>query len=290
MKIKVNGDGVLSIAVYKKSYRFHRKIQPDQEVIENLILAKCDGDKFEYVDSAYNETMSTSVKSGEYICLFNVDYATAGVPVRKYAVTISGSVKFQIAHLDPDNDHSLLKCIMLPKIESLPKYKPRFDNKIVLFTGNRFEQTAIGFFYVKNQNDNLIHFKPTVYFKNIKSIEGEVPKGLKMNKDDRYLYLGNRIKAAQAFQTGGSGKTSETAISGEIEPRLIIAIKVEKITIITSPAVIPSGSFFFKRSAINFFPYITATKNVKFKKKIITAILPPNFNDLSLFNSWHLSI
>ena len=164
--------------------------------------------------------MSTSVKSGEYICLFNVDYATAGVPVRKYALTISGSVKFQIAHLDPDNDHSLLKSIMLPKIESLPKYASRFQNKIVLFTGNRFEQTAIGFFYVKNQNDNLIHFKPTVYFKNIKSIEGKLPEGLKMKKDDRYLYLGNRIKAAQAFQSGGSGKTSENAISGEVEPKL----------------------------------------------------------------------
>ena len=220
MKIKVNGDGVLSIAVYKKSYRFHRKIQPDQEVIENLILAKCNGDKFEYIDSAYNETMSTSVKSGEYICLFNVDYATAGVPVRKYALTISGSVKFQVAHLDPDNDHSLLKTIMLPKIESLPKYQSRFQSKIVLFTGNRFEQTAIGFFYVKNQNDNLIHFKPTVFFKNIKSIDGKLPEGLKLAKDVRYLYLGNRIKAAQAFQSGGSGKTSQTAVPGEVEPKL----------------------------------------------------------------------
>jgi hypothetical protein len=220
MKIKVEGDGILSVAVYKKNYRFHRKIQPDQEVIENLILAKCEGDKFEYLDSAYNETMSTSVKAGEYICIYNVDYKTAGVAPRKYAVTISGSVKFKICELDADDDHSLLKCIMLPKIESLPKYKPRFENKIVLFTGNRFEQTAIGFFYVKNQNDDLIHFKPNVYFKNIKSIDGDVPAGLKMKKDDRYLYLGNRVKAALPFQTGGNGKTSENAISGEVEPKL----------------------------------------------------------------------
>ena len=41
-----------------------------------------------------------------------------------------------------------------------------------------------------------------------------------MAKDVRYLYLGNRIKAAQAFQSGGSGKTSQTAVPGEVEPKL----------------------------------------------------------------------
>ena len=220
MKIKVENAGILSIAVYKKSYRFHRKIQPAQEVIENLILAKIEGDKFEYLDSAYNETMSTSVTSGEYICIFNVNYKITGVSPRKYAVTISGSVKFQISQLEPDDDRSLLKCIMLPKIESLPKYSERFQNKIVLFTGNRFEQTAYAFLYIKNQNNITIHFKPHVFFKNIKSIEGPIPAGLKMKKDDKYLYLGNRIKASLPFQSGGNGKTSELAISGEIEPRL----------------------------------------------------------------------
>ena len=220
LKIKVEGDGILSVAVYKKSYRFHRKIQPDQEVIENLVLARIEGDKLEYLDSAYNETMSTYVKSGEYICIYNVDYKTAGVSPRKYALTISSSVKFEYAQLDPDDDKSLLKKIMLPKIESLPKYKSRFENAIVLFTGNRFEQTAIGFFYVKNQNKNLIHFIPNVYFKNVQSIEGALPKGLKMKPDDRFLYLGNRVKASQPFQTGGNGKTSANAVPGEIEPKI----------------------------------------------------------------------
>ncbi len=220
LKIKVEGDGILSVAVYKKSYRFHRKIQPDQEVIENLVFARIEGDKLEYLDSAYNETMSTYVKSGEYICIYNVDYKTAGVSPRKYALTISSSVKFEYAQLDPDDDKSLLKKIMLPKIESLPKYKSRFENPIVLFTGNRFEQTAIGFFYVKNQNKDLIHFIPNVYFKNVKSIEGALPKGLKMKPDARFLYLGNRIKASQPFQTGGNGKTSANVIQGEIEPKI----------------------------------------------------------------------
>ena len=220
MKIKIQGEGILSITVYKKSYRFHRKIQPDQEVIENLILAKCNNGKFEYLDSAYNETMSTEVKAGEYICLYNVDYITANVSPRKYAVTISGSCKFQLAHLESDDDHSLLKTIMIPKIESIKKYAERFKNNVVLFTGNRFEQTAIAFFYIKSQMDELIHFEPNVYFKNIKSIDGELPKGLKMSKNTKFLYLGNRVKAALPFQTGGSGKTVENAVNGEIEPKM----------------------------------------------------------------------
>ena len=219
MKIKVQADGILSITVYKKSYRFHRKIQPDQEVIENLILAKCKNGKFEYLDSAYNETMSTEVKAGEYICLYNVDYITPEVPVRKYAVTVSGSCKFQLAHLESDDDHSLLKNIMIPKIESLKKYAERFQNNVALFTGNRFEQTAIAFFYIKSQMDGIIHFEPNVYFKNIKSIDGELPKGLKMQKNTKFLYLGNRIKAALPFQTGGNGRTVENAVNGEIEPK-----------------------------------------------------------------------
>jgi hypothetical protein len=219
MKIKVQADGILSITVYKKSYRFHRKIQPDQEVIENLILAKCKNGKFEYLDSAYNETMSTEVKAGEYICLYNVDYITPEVPVRKYAVTVSGSCKFQLAHLESDDDHSLLKNIMIPKIESLKKYAASFQNNVALFTGNRFEQTAIAFFYIKSQMDGIIHFEPNVYFKNIKSIDGELPKGLKMQKNTKFLYLGNRIKAALPFQTGGNGRTVENAVNGEIEPK-----------------------------------------------------------------------
>jgi hypothetical protein len=220
LKIKVEGDGILSVAVYKKSYRFHRKIQPDQEVIENLVLARIEGDKLEYLDSAYNETMSTYVKSGEYICIYNVDYKTAGVSPRKYALTISASVKFEYAQLDPDDDKSLLKKIMLPKIESLPKYKSRFENAIVLFTGNRFEQTAIGFFYIKSRMEGTIHLEPKVFFQNIKSIDGELPKGLKMEKNTIFLYLGNRVKAALPFRTGGNGKTVENAVPGEVTPKL----------------------------------------------------------------------
>ena len=223
LKLNVQGSGILSISVCKKSYRFHRKIAPEEECIENIIVAKVDksNKKFVYLDSAYNETSSTAVEAGEYIVIYNVDYKTAGVKnVRKYGINIGSSVKFTCAECDPDNDLTLLKSIMIPKIESLPKYASRFQKEFVLFTGNRFEGSAIGFFYLKNQADEVKHVKPSIYLKNEKSIEGELPKGLKMVKNSTFLYLANRIKASLPFQTGGNAKFSDTAIPGAVEPKL----------------------------------------------------------------------
>ena len=40
-----------------------------------------------------------------------------------------------------------------------------------------------------------------------------------MQKNTKFLYLGNRIKAALPFQTGGNGRTVENAVNGEIEPK-----------------------------------------------------------------------
>jgi hypothetical protein len=223
LKLNVQGQGILSISVCKKSYRFHRKISPDEECIENIIVAKVDkaGKKFVYLDSAYNETSSTLVEAGEYVVIYNVDYKTAGVKnIRKYGINIASSVKFTCAELDPDNDLTLLKSIMIPKIESLPKYASRFQKEFVLFTGNRFEGSAIGFFYLKNQADEVKHVKPSIYLKNEKSIEGELPKGLKMVKGATFLFLANRVKASLPFQTGGNAKFNDTAIPGAVEPKL----------------------------------------------------------------------
>ena len=217
-KIKIDDYGILSIAIYKKYYRFHRKIKTDQEVISNLILARIQNEKIEYIDSAYNETMSTKVKPGEYICIYNVDYKTLNIPIRKYTVTISGNIKFKVAQIGTDDDFSLLKSIMINRIETLPKYASRFQHRIALFTGNRFEQCALSFFYIKNLSGNLIHFKPNIYFKNIASIEGKLPEGLKLKNNDKFLFLGNRINADLPYQSGGNGKFMDS-IPGEIEPK-----------------------------------------------------------------------
>ena len=223
MKIRIEGEGILAINVFKKDYRFHRKIGPDEQVISNIILAKLDKDskKLDYIASSCDETMSTNVLRGEYICLFNVDYTTAGVKMRKYAVNISTSCKFHVCMVDSDNSHEVLKAIMIPKIESNPKYNLKFVNhKIVHFTGNRFENTSIAFMYIKNQEENEIHYKATISYKNISSIDGDLPVGLKLKVNDKYIFLGNRIKINEPYSLWSMGHKNISAISGEIEPRV----------------------------------------------------------------------
>ena len=221
LKIKVpktdNGQIICSICICSKSYRFHRKITSGQNVIENLILAKIDGDKFTFVDSAYNESISTNLIAGEYVCVYNVSYKISEVPPRKYTLNITCSDPIQLCEMQADTDFSLLKAIMIPKVESLKKYKARFDNKIVLFTGNRFENSALSFFYIQNKGKDILYFEPKIYFKNIISLEGEIPP-LKLKKKQKYMYLGCRRNVDQPFQSGGNGKTYEEEIPNSYEP------------------------------------------------------------------------
>ena len=222
MKIRIEGEGILAINVFKKDYRFHRKIGPEEQVISNIILAKLDKDnkKLDYIDSSCDETMSCNVTRGEFVCLFNVDYTTAGVKMRKYAINISTSCKFHVCMIDSDNTHEVLKAIMIPRIESSQKYNLKFQNPIVHFTGNRFENTSIAFMYIKNQEESEIHYKATISYKNIASIDGELPVGLKLKVNDKFIFLGNRIKINEPYSLSSMGHKNITAISGEIEPRV----------------------------------------------------------------------
>ena len=214
-----SGQIICSISICSKSYRFHRKIKSGQNVIENLILAKIENDEFRYVDSAYNESISTNLTPGEYLCVYNVSYKICEVPPRKYTLNITCSDPIQLCEMQADSDFSLLKAIMIPKIEKLNKYKSRFENKIVLFTGNRFENSALSFFYIQNKGKDILYFEPKIYFKNIISLEGDIPP-LKKKKKDKYLYLGCRRYADQPFQSGGNGKTYEEEIPNSYEPEI----------------------------------------------------------------------
>jgi hypothetical protein len=121
--------------------------------------------------------------------------------------------------MEPDHNFDLLKSIMIPRVEDMKKYEQRFKNKIVLFTGNRFENSSLAFFYIQNKASDVLNFQPNVYFKNIKSLEGEIPP-LKLKKKAKYIYLGARQKADAPFQTGGNGKTFPEEIEGALEPAI----------------------------------------------------------------------
>ena len=205
LKIKFSQKGVFSLSIERQVSRFHKDLKVDHEIIENILLAKIykDDKRLMCVDSCFNETLSTRVESGEYLVEFNLDYKTAEVQdIRPYNIHLASTIDYKLKLVDPDEDLSVMKTMMVPKIESLYKNKSKFKESFVFFTGNRFGSSSFGFCYMKNQSKETKYLKPHFLIKNLKSIEGDLPKALKMPPNSKFFFLYNRHKVNQFFQTG----------------------------------------------------------------------------------------
>ena len=172
----------------------------------NILLAKIykEDKRLMCVDTCFNETLSTRVEPGEYLVEFNLDYQSMDVTdIRPYNIHIASTTKYQLKMADPDDKFlTVMKTIMVPKIESLYKYKSKFKESFVFFSGNRFGSSSYGFCYMKNQSRETKYLKPHFLIKNMKSIEGDLPKALKMESGSKFFFLYNRYKVNSFFQTG----------------------------------------------------------------------------------------
>ncbi len=206
LKIKFQEKGVLSFSMEREVTRFHKDLKVDHEIIENMLLAKIykEDKRLMCVDTCFNETLSTRVEPGEYLVEFNLDYQSMDVTdIRPYNIHIASTTKYQLKMADPDDKYlTVMKTIMVPKIESLYKYKSKFKESFVFFSGNRFGSSSYGFCYMKNQSRETKYLKPHFLIKNMKSIEGDLPKALKMESGSKFFFLYNRYKVNSFFQTG----------------------------------------------------------------------------------------
>ena len=75
------------------------------------------------------------------------------------------------------------------------------NDKIVLFCGNRFENSAFCWFYLKNPQKDEISIHPYFVMKNFKKIE-DFPNVIKLKPNVPVVFLGNRFNANLAFQSG----------------------------------------------------------------------------------------
>ena len=100
----------------------------------------------------------------------------------------------------------------------IQKYENKLKEDFVLFTGNKFELTSFGFYYMKNRKNETKYVKPSVYLKNFESIDGEFPKILKMKKNDIFFFLFNRIKKKSSYQTGANAGFFKKEVPNAIEP------------------------------------------------------------------------
>ena len=220
LKIYMENPGILTVNLGVKDFHFHRKIKDKEKVIYNLILAKVERKYFEYIDSCHNEILSTEIREeGEYILLYHVDYFNPKIEPRKYSINIGSSTKFKLCICEPDSEFNLLKSIIITKVQNLPKYKERFTNPIVMFTGNRFMNTAYAFFYIQNQEKTTAHIKPNLTLNNIISLEGDVPN-LKLKKGDIYLLVGIRENIDKDFKTSVKAENFPESLPDEIQPML----------------------------------------------------------------------
>ena len=205
LKIKFGQKGVFSLSIERQVTRFHKDLKVDHEIIENILLAKIykEDKRLMCVDTCFNETLSTRVEPGEYLVEFNLDFKTLDIAdARPYNIHIASSTDYKLKMADPDEDLTVMKTIMVPKIESLYKNKSKFKESFVFFSGNRFGSSSYGFCYMKNQSKETKYLKPHFFIKNLKSIEGELPKALKMVTNSKFFFLYNRYKVNSFFQTG----------------------------------------------------------------------------------------
>lgn len=205
LKVKFDKKGIFSLGIQRQIMRFHKDLKVDHDMIENILFAKIykEDKKLIYYDACFNEALLTRVEPGEYILEFNLDYKTLEIEdVRPYNICLLSNIDYSVKSVDSDEDLTVMKTIMVPKIESRYKNKSKFKEPFVFFTGNRFYASSFGFFYMKNQTKDVKYLKPQFLAKNLKSIEGEIPHALKMEPDSKFFFLYNRYKLNLPFQTG----------------------------------------------------------------------------------------
>ena len=193
----------------------------NEDIFKNIILINLfrDKQKANYINSSSNETLSSLLSPGEYIIIYNVDFMTSNVKrTQSFYVNISSSKNIKFALDKPDNNLELLKYIMIQKLQTYEKYKKSFKEDFSIFTGNKFESTSFAFYFLKNNNKEIKYVKPSVYLRNFKSIEGEFPNALKMEKNSIFFFLFNRIKLKSAFQTGANVIFYKEAVPEAKEP------------------------------------------------------------------------
>ena len=205
LKVKFEKKGIFSLGIHRQIMRFHKDLKADHGMIENIIFAKIykEDKKLIYYDACFNEPLLTRVEQGEYIVEFNLDYKTLEIEdIRPYNICILSNIDYSLKFVDSDEDLAVMKTIMVPKIESRYNNISKFKEPFVFFTGNRFYTSSFGFVYMKNQTKEVKYLKPNFLSKNMKSIEGEIPRALKMVPGSKFFFLYNRYKLNMPFQTG----------------------------------------------------------------------------------------
>ena len=159
----------VDITLLRKTYRFNRKIIPNEDIIANLLLVKINkiGKVITLLktssSSRKNSTLSETLEKGEYLIYFFVDYSHGKFDKkRKYSIDVACDQYFGLYDKGTDQNFYFLKKIIESKIENKGKTAERTCHHIIEECSSGFEDSTFGFLYLKNisEKPHRIHIMP----------------------------------------------------------------------------------------------------------------------------------
>jgi hypothetical protein len=149
----------VNISLIKKSYRFHRDIPDENDLIANIILFNVEDGKFIYLSSTHSNNndpnLEVNLLPGSYFIFTHVIYKYSKFDkVRKVKLYITNNNYFDIIYKGKDEDYTILKNIMLSRArESLTI----LTQDLCQSFRNSFENTTYGYHYILNNRKTGVH-------------------------------------------------------------------------------------------------------------------------------------
>jgi hypothetical protein len=172
----------VNISTVKKSYRFHRKISPEDELCVNIILFSIVGDKFQVILTSHNYAHDPNIEAdlpaGNYFIFTHVIYKYSKYDKkRKVKLYVTNDNYFDLKFKKTDKDYSVLQKIIVDRIKN-----NKINTRDVFQSfKNCFENTTYGYHYIQNNRENGIR----VTFEN-KAINYEITN-LDLSNGNTYL-------------------------------------------------------------------------------------------------------
>jgi hypothetical protein len=193
----------VNISIIKKSYRFHRNIPDDNDLIANIILFSIDeGGQYQYIASTHSNNndpnLEVNLPAGHYFIFTHVIYKYSKFDkIRKVKLYVTNNNYFDLVKKGLDEDFSILKKVIISKVKDNLAVS---GGEVCQTYKNGFENTTYGYHYVYNNKDKdikinfdneainydiLSHEKPKV---KLRSKEGDVIIGFRKHYYDEFLF------------------------------------------------------------------------------------------------------
>ena len=197
----------VDISIVRKSYRYNRKIIPNEDIISNLLLVKIikSGKAISLIktssSSRKNSVLSENLEKGEYLIYFYVDYLHGKFDkMRKYSIDVACDQYFDLYDKGVDKNFYFFKKIIESKIEINDRFAERACHHIIEECSSGFEDTTFGFLYLTNVSDkpHRIHIMPkliNLYLMEDKYKNKEKSTNIEfiLLKNDVFILLANTI-------------------------------------------------------------------------------------------------